>query len=108
MQIFFDAEKDGIVERELKAELMQLFDSFGGIEVAYLVLGHYADDPSQHVFLCLLMKDRLENVALVKKIDEIFSHMFNSKEHLDVYFLYGPEEREIRGVCRPFYPPDRF
>ncbi len=54
------------------------------------------------------MKDGLEDVYLVKKIDEIFSHMFNGKEHLDVYFFYRPEEHEIRGVCRPFYEPDRF
>jgi hypothetical protein len=35
MEIFFDAEKDGVTERELKVELVRLFDSFGGIEVAY-------------------------------------------------------------------------
>jgi SseB protein C-terminal domain len=108
MEIFFDAEKDGVTERELKAELVRLFDSFGGIEVAYLVLGHYDDNPQQYVFLCLLMKDGLEDVDLVNRIHEIFSRIFSSQEHLDVYFFYRPEEHEIRSVCRPFYELDRF
>jgi hypothetical protein len=47
MEIFFNAEKDGVIERELNAELVRLFDSFGAIEVAYLVLGHYDDNPQQ-------------------------------------------------------------
>ena len=108
MEIHFDAEKDGSSERELKAELVPLFESFGGVEVAYLVLGHYDDEPSRDVFLCLLMKHGLEDVDLVNRVQGIFSRIFNSAEHLDVYFFYRPEEPEIRKVCRPFYEPDRF
>jgi len=87
MEIFFGAEKDAVTERELKAELVRLFDSFGGIEVAYLVLGHYDDNPSRDVILCLLMNDGLEDADLVNRIHEIFSRIFSSQEHLGRVFL---------------------
>src|SRR5271169_1108199 len=107
MEISFVGEQDGPVERELKADLTNLFRNESGVEVAYLATGYHGDNPSPDVFLCLLREDKLGDADLVAKIGEIFSRIFSSDQHVDVFFFDRADEHEIRDVCRAFYPPDR-
>lgn len=103
MDLRFVGEQDGPAERRLKEGLRQMFDSKGNVQVAYLSIAEYGDK-TRNVVLCLRSR-REDEADLVGEVGRIFASIFNSQVHLDVYFIEGARESEIRAVCRPFYEP---
>jgi type III secretion system (T3SS) SseB-like protein len=102
MNIRFIGEKDGPTERELKETLGTIFSTIKDVQRAYLATVDYLDEQPPSVMLCLCTAHG-DSVELVTKIQEIFTPMFSSNEHLDVCFITEMEEIRLMGVCRPFY-----
>ena len=92
--------QDGDAERELKAELGEIFRSSGNVERAYLARVEYEDSDSSDVALCLVTA---EDVALVKQVEGLFRRQFSRDEHLDVLFISAVDEAKLQEVCRPFF-----
>jgi hypothetical protein len=104
MKIHFIREQDGPVERELKAELSELFGKNRAIQAAYLELADYQDGTEPNVVLCLRSdRDRSHDSQVVGQIERIFEEMFSFTEHLDVSFIDASTEIRLQQVCKPFY-----
>ena len=100
--IKFVGEQDGPAERDLKARLVELFQREPTVRSAYLARADYRDATGIHVALCV--KSSLdEHVPLKRKVTDIFSALFNTHEHLDVLFIRGDQEEELKQVCAAFY-----
>jgi hypothetical protein len=100
----FIAEQDGPTERDLKAAFVQVFREELAVERAYLALAEHGDGTGAHVTLAI--KSSLgEDQSLVRKLMNVFSEMFNSREHLDMVFIREEQEHQLRAVCTPFYRP---
>jgi hypothetical protein len=98
----FIGEQDGSVERELKSLLIQFFNQDNSIERAYLAKVVYFSDSSHAVALCLKTESE-NNSMLAGKIGKIFSGVFRHDQFMDAIFLTDAQERELSGVCSPFF-----
>jgi hypothetical protein len=98
----FLGEQDGVPERELKVCFVELFRKQPTVERAYLVLAEHGDRKGVNVTLAMRCSSG-DDHALIRKLANIFSSMFGSHEHLDVMFVKEDEERQLQGVCKPFY-----
>lgn len=101
-RIEFIGEQDGENERRFKAQLLPLLEKESHIQRAYLArVGlQSADAPS--VALCLVSTSG-EDIALVKRIDELFRSFAPGNVFLDVGFLTPRQEDALARVCPPFY-----
>ncbi|HEY2882413.1 MAG TPA: enhanced serine sensitivity protein SseB C-terminal domain-containing protein [Pirellulales bacterium] len=99
--IRFVGEQDGVAERKLKEEFSALFEQNASVRKAYLARVIYEDGSNQHVALCLAAPT---DNQLNRAIGKIFGQMFNTKQHLDIFFLRDVnQESELSCVCRPFF-----
>lgn len=98
----FMGEQDGPSERDLKARFVELFRQEPTVERAYLALADHGDGTGIHVTLAIKSSGG-EDLSLVRKLQGIFSAMFNSQEHLDTMFIREDQEHQLREVCAPFY-----
>jgi SseB protein C-terminal domain len=98
----FIGEQDGRSERDLKARFVEIFREQPVVEHAYLALGDHGDGTGVHVTLAIKSSGG-EDLSLVRKLQGVFSAMFNSHEHLDVMFIREDQQRQLREVCAPFY-----
>jgi hypothetical protein len=101
-RIRFLSEQDGVPERELKKELVVLFAGFDTVIRAYLVRVDYGNPNEFNVALCLRTHSE-PPPELNDGISEIFSNIFRTDEHLDVLILTEEMERDMGGVCCPFF-----
>ncbi len=98
-RIRFLQEQDGIPEREFKEAVVPVLKR--AVQRAYLARIQYADTGTNAVALCLRATGSEE--PLVKAIGAVFSPIFGARQHLDIIFLNEDQERELAGVCRPFF-----
>jgi hypothetical protein len=115
-------EQDGEIERELKRRLVPLLEAAGGVRAAYLAVADYHDGSRPSVVLCVradrgrrggyvsavlrALRVRADNGvdhAFIRKVGKVFAEIFNSTEHLDVFFVDARQESEVRAVCAPFF-----
>jgi hypothetical protein len=99
--VVFLAGQDGQPERELKAELLDLFKRNINLHSAFLVRVRYSDSQDINVALCL--GAIREDPELVTSVGTVFHKMFGTNEHLDIVFLTPDQLPEITMVAKPFY-----
>jgi hypothetical protein len=99
--LVFLAEQDGPPERELKAELVDLFKRNINLHSAFLVRVRYSNSQDINVALCL--GPMREDPELVASVGAVFHKMFGTHEHLDIVFLTPEQQLEITNVAKPFY-----
>lgn len=99
----FLCEQDGPPERELRDRLIDLFGGTANVERAYLARVEYDDPAAYNVALCLRTVSGNEDLALVSSVGVVFERIFGAHCHMDIVFLSGDQERELKPVCRPFF-----
>lgn len=98
----FVGEQDGPPERDLKTRFIKLFRQEHMVQRAYLARADYGDASGVNVALCVNSSVG-EDMSLVSRVSDVFAEMFGSREHLDVLFVRGDQEQQLRVVCTPFY-----
>ena len=101
-KVRFLGEQDGVPERELKAQLVQLFAGISNVRRAYLVRVKYRESAGESVALAVL-SDSGRSVDLVRQVGAVFGPMFGEHENLDVIFLNASEGAAIANCCKPFF-----
>lgn len=105
-KISFVCEQDGDVECNFKNKIIPLLNERDYVQSAYLARVTYGDSNKLNVALCVRMEQK-EDESLRRAIVDIFSAMFNRKEHLDMIFLRDEQENELRNVCSSFYEKNK-
>lgn len=105
-EITFSCEQDGPPERQLKAELTELFARHETIERAYLVRGLSKGSGAVGVYLCIKSKN-LRNHTIVRQTADVFGRIFSAEQSLDILFLTNEEEHRVRKVCSAFFETGR-
>jgi SseB protein C-terminal domain len=100
--IDFVGEQDGPPERELKEKLTVLFGQLQLVRTAYLALVRYDNAGPLHVALCIRGQPG-QHRMFAQRVNQVFSAMFGSHEHLDTIWLTPDQEISLRQVCRAFY-----
>jgi len=95
-------EQDGPAERRLKEALAVLLGLGATVTRAYLVRVRY-DDQTSGVMLGLLTDDERNSEKVAGQMGRTFEALFNTKADLDIVFLDGARDAEIRKACPPFY-----
>ena len=101
-RIDFVGEQAGPVEDSLKARFRQMFTEFSNVRSAYLARLSYGEASGLSVGLCIRSTSGIDQ-SLQKRLGQIFTETFNSKEHLDILFIRDDHEQELKRVCRAFY-----
>jgi hypothetical protein len=102
-RVLFLGEQDGVVERELKAYLVEhCFASQRAVSSAYLARVSYQETPGPAVALCL-WGGKENAAAIVESIGAAFRRQFNAAEHLDIFFMDELQRQAIDKVAKPFY-----
>src|SRR5882724_9713096 len=99
-QIAFLGEQDGAVERQLKEELMQVFQRDKTVNKAYLARAAVDGNPT------VVLGVRAEGVdesRLATQVGAVFASIFNARQHLDIVFLSDAQNAEASRVCRAFF-----
>jgi hypothetical protein len=95
-------EQDGLPERDLKSALKPKLEELGEVERAYLARIGFGPSEEPSVALCLApTSGRAANI--VQSVGEVFSRFFSPDAYLDVIFVAGQQEADLRRVCRPFF-----
>jgi len=100
--IAFVGEQDGPAERRLKEALAVVLGLDPSVRRAYLARVLY-DGTISGVMLALLTDDEQDSEKLVAQAGRTFAALFNAKASLEVIFLNGKKDVEIRKVCAPFF-----
>jgi hypothetical protein len=100
--ITFLDEQDGPAERRLKEALAVLLGLGDTVTRAYLARVRYHDETSG-VMLGLLTDDERNSEKVAGQMGNTFAALFNTKADLDIVFLSGERDAEIRKACPPFY-----
>lgn len=100
--ITFVGEQDGPAERRLKEALAVVLGLGPSVRRAYLARVR-TDGATAGVMLALLTDDAEDSEKLVAQAGKTFAALFNAKASLDVIFLDGRKDAEIRKVCAPFF-----
>ena len=98
----FLGEQDGPPEGVLKGRLTRLFEAERVKCCAYLSRVSYGSNHGTNVALCLRIAPGSEQL-LVQKIGEVFASIFRGREHLDIVFLSGDQEKELSSRCPAFF-----
>ena len=101
LNIRFLAEQTGDVENDLKAEVTRVLKSTTLVR-AYLCNVQYNGSDQTSIAMCLVSGNG-DDVNAIKQISNVFTQMFGSNEHLDLFYLTKAQEKQIREVCSPFY-----
>lgn len=99
--VTFLGEQDGQPERELKANLVELFRPDPNVRSAFLVGLRYKGSQYTNVALCI--ETSREDAELVEAVGLIFHNMFGAHESLDILFLRREQLSQIARVAKPFY-----
>ena len=99
----FVAEQDGPVEQDLKARWMAILSLHPEVQRAYLALGTYDTSQSYQPLLCI-RSSRGNDPRLVDQLAAPFKELFSQDCALDIMFISGERETELRQVCHAFYP----
>jgi hypothetical protein len=95
-------EQDGLPEQELKSELSRVFAGGNFVSRAYLARVRYESMSDDSVVLALAGgAEQAGNV--IGAVGRVFAAMFNSKEHLDTFFLDEEQEARLERLCAPFF-----
>ncbi len=86
----------------MKANFRQMFAEFPDVRTAYLARLSYGESCGLSVGLCIRSTSGIDQ-RLQKRLGQIFTETFNSKEHLDILFIRDDQEQQLKRVCRPFY-----
>jgi hypothetical protein len=100
--VTFLGEQDGPAERRFKEALTVLLGLGAGVTRAYLARVVY-DDKTSGVMLGLLTDDGRHCEKLAGQIGKTFAALFKTSADLDIVFLSGERDAEIRKACPPFY-----
>lgn len=106
--IIFIAEQDGVIEREFKHALIELFTQYNGKIRAYLVLTASSESPDDHKVMLCLVTDKGEDLELLKHCAQQFRLVFSNNQFLDITFLTEQHEHVLRQCCCPFFTSDDF
>jgi hypothetical protein len=102
ISIKFLGEQDGIPEKNLKSQLVEIFGGLDYVIRAYLVRVVYNDSNEVNVALCIRTEKDASH-SLSNAINQVFYRMFRTNEHLDVLYLTEERETTLSKVCTPFY-----
>jgi hypothetical protein len=97
----FVGEQDGPYERVLKSKLSELFSRKVSVTRAYLARAKVAGGDTS-VILCLVAEVEPDE-TLIEEIGSAFASLFGATEHLDIVFIGGSSENQLRQICQPFY-----
>ena len=100
--ITFLGEQDGPAERRLKEALAVVLGLDANVTRAYLARVLH-DGKTSGVMLALLTADGRDSEELVAQVGKAFAALFNARANLDVVFLDGEKDADIRKVCPPFF-----
>lgn len=100
--VSFVGEQDGPPERELKKKLTVLFEQLQLVRTAYLARVRYDNADPVHVALCVRGQPG-QNRMFADRVNQVFSSMFGSHEHLDTLWLTSEQEVPLKQVCHAFY-----
>ncbi len=100
--ITFLGEQDGPAEQRLKEALAVLLGLGATVTRAYLARVRY-DDKTSGVMLGLLTDDERNSEQVAGQMGKTFAVLLNTKASLDIVFLDGERDAEIRKACPPFY-----
>ncbi len=95
-------EQDGPVERELKADWVQLFLTHPDVVAAYLVRILHQEVTGPKVALCL-RAGRRQRQSLIELCAARFRERFAPEEGLLIQFLSVAQEERVRAVAHSFY-----
>ena len=98
--INFVGEQDGVPERKLKTELTNALKG-GNVRRAYLARVNYGEVEEFNVALCLQLDGDASDIQ--QHVNQVFSTMFRTDEHLDVIVLNDEEEQRVTLSCNPFF-----
>jgi hypothetical protein len=99
-------EQDGPAEQRLKEALAVLLGLGATVTRAYLARVRY-DDKTSGVMLGLLTDDERNSEQVAGQMGKTFKALFNTKADLEIVFLDGARDAEIRKACPPFYDRNR-
>ncbi len=100
--IHFLAEQNGPPEHTLKAAFATILSNAPHVERAYLAVVQYEEANVHAVALCIRSATGPDE-HLVQSLGSAFAAQFGTSQYLDILFLEGNQEVELRKVCRPFY-----
>jgi len=101
-RIQFVGEQDGPIEQDIKVLWTPILLRHLEVERACLALGsHDACQPHQPL-LCI-RSSRAEDPSLVDELAAPFRELFSGDCALDIMFVSGEKESELRQVCHAFY-----
>ncbi len=100
--IHFLAEQDGPPEHTLKAAFVNILGSAPHVKSAYLAVVQYGEANAPAVALCVRSATGPDE-RLGQSLGSAFAAQFGASQYLDILFLEGTQEVDLRKVCRPFY-----
>ena len=100
-EVQFLGEQHGPPETALKEDLRPILRQRARVSRVYLARVRYQKSGANDVALCVAGSDVDE--GLVADVAAIFARRFGADMHLDILFLTAGQERELAGVCQPFY-----
>ena len=101
-KVEFLGEQSGEVVDTLKRELLIEFVTRPDIQRAYVARVGFPPGEETFAALCVVSA-RPDDRSLIVRIGEILRRRFGKEPALEVLFLTPEQEREIAGVCAPFY-----
>lgn len=100
--ILFLGEQDGAIEQEIKARWKSILLAFPDVLRAYLAIASFDQSRTHQVVLCICSKTG-EDPLLIEALFQPFREMFNATTSLDILFLDGAREADVKKVCKAFY-----
>jgi hypothetical protein len=100
-KIEYLGEKTGPVEDDLKKGLVAVLEKNADVQRAYLAIISMDGKKTWSVALCLASKK--SDARLVQELGGVFRSIFGKDQFLDMMFLTGDAESEVRKVCPAFY-----
>lgn len=100
--ITFLGEHDGPAEQRLKEALAVLLGLGATVTRAYLARVAY-DGKTTGVMLGLLTNNGQASEKIAMQMGKAFSILLNTKADLNIVFLNGERDAEIRKACPPFF-----
>ena len=104
-RVLFLREQDGVVERELKSRLVEIFRQFQTVKAAYLVRISYTEVPGISVAVALVGGEE-DAESIVPTIGAAFGSFFHANEHMDILFLNPSQIEAVAKVAANFYTAD--
>jgi hypothetical protein len=100
--IQFLGQQDGPIEQEIKARWKSILVTFPDVLRAYLAIASF-DPFTAHQVVLSICSQTGEDPLLIDALIKPFREMFNAATSIDILFLDGAQEADVKKVCRAFY-----